>query len=462
MAKNPAQGGLFWYKQAMTQTQKTPQPLVSRSSGPLKGQVTPPGDKSISHRAIMFGGIAEGRTRVRGLLEGEDVLATVAALTAVGAKIAKEGEEWVIDGVGLQNLKESASVLDMGNSGTSARLLIGLLGARPFMSVFTGDASLCKRPMGRVIAPLEQMGLRFMSRAGGKLPLSVMGPAEVKPITYRLPVASAQVKSAVLLAGLSAKGVTTVIEPVPTRDPTERMLRHFGASIKVEKAEDGADLIKLEGRPTLVGKDITVPADISSAAFPMVAALLREGSEVRLMNVGINERRAGILHSLIEMGASITLENKREVSGEPVADLLVRGSALKGITTPETRVPSMVDEFPVLAMAAACADGVSRFCGLGELRVKESDRLTLVADGLAKCGVRVEIEGDDLIIHGTGKPPIGGATIATSLDHRIAMSFLVLGLAAQEPITIDDGSVIATSFPNFVPMMNGIGAGIGA
>ena len=445
----------------MTQTQKQPQSLISRSSGPLKGQVTPPGDKSISHRAIMFGGIAEGQTRVRGLLEGEDVLSTVAALTAVGAKVRKEGEEWIIDGVGLQNLKESASILDMGNSGTSARLLIGLLGARPFMSVFTGDASLCKRPMSRVIAPMEQMGLRFMARAGGKLPLAVMGPAEVKPITYRLPVASAQVKSAVLLAGLSANGVTTVIEPVPTRDPTERMLRYFGAKLKVEKAEDGADLIKLEGRPTLVGKEILVPADISSAAFPIVAALLREGSEVRLMNVGINERRAGILHSLLEMGADIKLENKRDLNGEPVADLFVKGSALKGITTTESRVPSMVDEFPVLAMAAACADGTSRFCGLGELRVKESDRLTLVADGLAKCGVRVQVEGDDLIIHGNGKPPAGGATIATSLDHRIAMSFLVLGMATTEPVSIDDGSVIATSFPGFVAMMNGLGARIG-
>ncbi|HAX91653.1 MAG TPA: 3-phosphoshikimate 1-carboxyvinyltransferase [Rhodospirillaceae bacterium] len=442
----------------MKQIQNTPQPLLSRQTGALCGTVTPPGDKSISHRSIMFGGIATGRTTVRGLLEGEDVLSTVAALRAVGAQITKEGDVWTIEGVGLEDLAEPPSVLDMGNSGTSARLLIGLFGARPFTTFFTGDASLCKRPMGRVIDPLTQMGATFMSRTGGKFPLAVRGADQPKAITYRLPVASAQVKSAVLLAGLSAEGVTTVIEPVPTRDPTERMLRAFGANLTIEKMVDGVDAIHLEGRPTLTGQDIIVPADISSAAFPMVAACLREGSEVRLLNVGINERRAGILFSLREMGASITLENQRDVCGEPVADILVRGGALKGATIPESRVPSMVDEYPVLAMAAACASGTSRFIGLGELRVKESDRLMLVAEGLKACGATVEIEGDDLIIHGTGKPPQGGATITTALDHRIAMSFLVLGTATAEPIAVDDGSVIATSFPNFVSMMNGLGA----
>ncbi|MDD2325897.1 MAG: 3-phosphoshikimate 1-carboxyvinyltransferase [Alphaproteobacteria bacterium] len=445
----------------MTQTHHTSVSLVAQTCGPLSGTITPPGDKSISHRSIMFGGIAQGRTRVRGLLEGEDVLSTVAALRAVGAKIAKEGEVWQIDGVGLETMAEPSGVLDMGNSGTSARLLIGLLGARPFTSFFTGDGSLCKRPMGRVTVPLEQMGLRFMSRVGGRLPLAVTGPERVQPITYRLPVASAQVKSAVLLAGLSAEGVTTVIEPVPTRDPTERMLRAFGAKLDVTKMDDGADAIALTGRPTLMGQEVQVPADISSAAFPMVAALLREGSEVRLMNVGINERRAGLLHSLLEMGADITLENKRDLCGEPVADLLVRGSVLKGATIPESRVPSMVDEYPVLAMAAACASGTSRFIGLAELRVKESDRLALVAKGLEAVGAKVEVEGDDLIIHGNGQPPRGGATIATALDHRIAMSFLVLGLATPEPIAVDDGSVIATSFPSFVELMNGLGARIG-
>ncbi len=451
----------FCYKPLMKQTTHTSQALVSRLTGALRGTVTPPGDKSISHRAIMLGGIAAGRTSVRGLLEGEDVLSTVAALRALGAQIAKEGDVWIIDGVGLDKLQEAAGVLDMGNSGTSARLLIGLLGARPFTSFFTGDASLCKRPMGRVIEPLSQMGATFMSREGGRFPLAVRGAGAPKAITYRLPVASAQVKSAVLLAGLSAEGTTTVIEPIPTRDPTERMLRAFGAQLTIEKGEDGASVIRLQGRPRLTGREIIVPADISSAAFPIVAACLRDGSKVKLMNVGINERRAGILCSLQEMGAIVLLENEREVCGEPVADILVRGSALKGVTIPASRVPSMVDEYPVLAMAAACANGTSRFIGLGELRVKESDRLMLVADGLKACGVAVEIEGDDLIIHGTGVPPRGGATIATALDHRIAMSFLVLGMATPEPIAVDDGRVIATSFPNFTTMMNDLGAKLG-
>ncbi|MGE4351982.1 MAG: 3-phosphoshikimate 1-carboxyvinyltransferase [Bdellovibrionales bacterium] len=432
--------------------------LTSRRCGALTGSVTPPGDKSISHRAIMLGAIAQGRTTVHGLLEGQDVLSTMAAMRAVGAGIAKEGEAWTIDGVGLDGLKEPAGVLDVGNSGTSVRLLIGLLGARPFTTFFTGDESLCKRPMGRVIVPLEQMGARFVSRSGGKLPLAVTGPYEPKAITYLLPVASAQVKSAVLLAGLSAPGVTTVIEPVPTRDPTERMLKHFGAKLKIEKTMDGADAIKLTGRPTLTGQDIVVPADISSAAFPMVAALLREGSEVVLRKVGVNERRAGIIESLREMGADLTMLDEARMGGEPVSDIRVRASALKGVTIPASRVPSMVDEYPILAMAAACAEGTSRFMGLGELRVKESDRLTLVALGLKACGVQVEIEADDLIIHGTGKPPKGGATVATALDHRMAMSFLVLGMATEEPVAVDDGRVIATSFPAFVGMMNELGA----
>lgn len=444
----------------MTQTEKHNKSLVSSRTGSLKGTVTPPGDKSISHRAIMLGGIAHGQTTVRGLLEGEDVLSTVAAMRAVGAHIQKVDDTWIIDGVGLENLREPEGFLDVGNSGTSVRLLIGLFGGRPFTSFFTGDASLCKRPMGRVIMPLEQMGARFMNRGGGKLPLAVMGPSELKPITYLLPVASAQVKSAVLLAGLSAPGVTTVIEPVPTRDPTERMLRHFGAQLKIEKTPDGADAIKLTGRPQLTGQEVLVPADISSAAFPLVAALLHEESSVTLMNVGVNARRAGILTSLQEMGADLTLTNERDLCGEPVADLVVKGSRLKGITIPASRVPVMVDEYPVLAMAAACAEGTSRFMGLGELRVKESDRLTLVAEGLKACGVQVEVEADDLIVHGTGKPPQGGVTVKTALDHRMAMSFLVLGMATAEPVSVDDGSVIATSFPGFVSMMNNLGAKI--
>ncbi|NTU76582.1 MAG: 3-phosphoshikimate 1-carboxyvinyltransferase [Alphaproteobacteria bacterium] len=437
-----------------------PQPLISRRSGPLSGAVTPPGDKSISHRSIMLGGLARGTTTVRGLLEGEDVLSTVAALRKLGADIAKEGDVWRIVGAGLDGLREPDDVLDLGNSGTSARLLMGLLGTRPFTSFFTGDASLRKRPMARVIAPLEEMGAHFMSCASGRLPLAVQGAAEPKAIAYRLPMPSAQVKSAVLLAGLSAAGTTTVIESVPTRDHSERMLRHFGAQLVVEKTLEGAEAISLTGRPQLTGQEIIVPADISSAAFPLVAALLRPQSRLTLLNVGMNPRRAGLVQTLQEMGAKIQLANLREACGEPVADLQVEASELKGVTVPAERAPSMIDEYPALAMAAACAAGTTRMRGLGELRVKESDRLALVAEGLKACGTRLDIEGDDLIVYGAGKPPQGGATIATALDHRIAMSFLVLGTATAEPIKIDDGRPIATSFPGFVGMMNALGAGI--
>jgi 3-phosphoshikimate 1-carboxyvinyltransferase len=432
------------------------QPLISRSTGPLKGDITPPGDKSISHRAIMLGGIAEGVTTVRGLLEGEDVLCTVEALKALGATIAKQGDVWRIEGVGVQGMKPPAHILDMGNSGTAARLLMGLLAGRPFTSSFTGDASLCKRPMGRVMTPLEQMGATFESN-GGKMPLSVTGAAEPTPITYRLPVASAQVKSAILLSGLSAEGVTTVIEASPTRDHSENMLRGFGADVRTTKQADGADTISITGKPKLVGRDIVVPADPSSAAFPLVAALLRPGSQVMLRHVGINPRRAGLIETLREMGASIGLGDRRVEGGEPVADLAVSGSALKGIDVPPDRAPSMIDEYPILAVAAACATGTTRMRGLHELRVKESDRLALMADGLQRCGVKVEIDGDDLIVHGMGRPPQGGAAVETAMDHRIAMSFLVLGMAALEPVGIDDSAFIATSFPGFVVMMNGLG-----
>jgi 3-phosphoshikimate 1-carboxyvinyltransferase len=438
----------------------SPQPLVSSTSGPLCGTITPPGDKSISHRSVMLGGIAKGTTTVKGLLEGEDVLHTVAALRALGAKIEKTGDTWRIEGTGLNGLKQPAEKLDMGNSGTSARLLIGLFGARPLTCTFTGDASLCKRPMGRVITPLEQMGAKFESQPGGRMPLTVTGPLQPTPIAYKLPVASAQVKSAVLLAGLSANGTTTVIESIPTRDHTEHMLRQFGANLTIERTPDSAEAISVTGPTQLKGQDIIVPADISSAAFPLVAALIRPGSELVLNNIGINPRRAGLIVTLQEMGADVTLRNEREACGEPVADLIVKAGALKGITVPNHRAPSMIDEYPILAMAAACAIGTTRMCGLGELRVKESDRLALVADGLKACGANVDIEGDDLIVHGAGQPPRGGATIATAMDHRIAMSFLVLGMATSSPITIDDSRMIATSFPGFVTMMNGVGAGL--
>ena len=405
----------------------------------------------------MLGGIAEGETVIHGLLEGEDVLCTVAALQALGAIIHKTADSvWHIKGVGLGRLKQPAHVLDMGNSGTAARLLIGLLSGCPFTSSFTGDASLCKRPMGRVTDPLSGMGAVFKT-SDGKLPLEVTGALHPTPLHYRLPVASAQVKSAILLAGLSAEGITTVIESTPTRDHSENMLRHFGATVTVTRETDGSDVISLTGKPHLVGQTLTVPGDPSSAAFPLVAALLHQGSHVTLHNVGLNPRRAGLIDTLIEMGAHILINNRRDESGEPVGDLVIEGSLLRGITVPAARAPSMIDEYPILAVAAACALGTTRMCGLGELRVKESDRLALMADGLRRCGVAVAVENDDLIVHGTGKPPAGGNSVATAMDHRIAMSFLVLGSTTEQPVTIDDGRFIATSFPQFTSMMNALG-----
>ncbi|MDX2027817.1 MAG: 3-phosphoshikimate 1-carboxyvinyltransferase [Alphaproteobacteria bacterium] len=437
-----------------------PQPLTSSRSKPLKGEITPPGDKSISHRAVMLGGIAEGTTEIHGLLEGEDVLCTVDALIALGAEVSKDSNSvWRIKGRGLEGLREPAQIFNMGNSGTAARLLMGLLAGRPFNSSFTGDASLCKRPMGRVITPLEQMGVSFASEQG-RMPLTLTGAKKPKPIAYHLPVASAQVKSAILLAGLSAEGTTTVIESIPTRDHSENMLRCFGVDIKIEKQADGAEAISVTGPAQLRAQTIHVPADPSSAAFPLVAALLNPGSQITLRGVGLNPRRTGLFTTLQEMGGKISILNRREEGGEPVGDLVVEGSALKGVTVPPERAPSMIDEYPILGMAAACAQGTTRMLGLGELRVKESDRLALVADGLQRCGVKLEIQGDDLIIHGTGKPPQGGTTVATAMDHRIAMSFLVLGGVTEKPVTIDDGSFITTSFPRFISLMNRLGADI--
>ncbi len=437
-------------------------PLRSSSAGALTGTVRVPGDKSISHRALMFGALAIGETVVHGLLEGEDVLHTAAAMRALGAQ-AERGADgvWRIRGVGVGGLREAAQVLDMGNSGTAARLLVGLVAGHPITSFFTGDASLNKRPMARVITPLEQMGASFVGRAGGRLPLAVIGSADLVPITYRLPVPSAQVKSAVLLAGLNTAGTTTVIETEPTRDHSELMLRHFGATVTTERTGDGALAVSITGQPELTGREIFVPADPSSAAFPVVAALLRPGSEVLLRDVGMNPHRTGLYATLVEMGADIAFENRRDQAGEPVADLRVRGGALKGVVVPADRAPSMIDEYPVLAAAAACAEGKTVMLGLKELRVKESDRLAMVAEGLTRCGVTVEGGADDsLTVHGTGKPPKGGATVATAMDHRIAMSFLVLGTASAEPVRVDDGTFIETSFPGFVRLMNGLGAKI--
>jgi len=434
-----------------------PIPYISTKSGPLKGTVAIPGDKSISHRSLMFGGIAKGRTVIHGLLEGEDVLNTAAAMRAMGAAIAKNADgTWTAEGVGIGNLKSPAEPMEMGNSGTSTRLLAGLVAGHPIAAKFTGDASLTKRPMGRIITPLESMGAKFDSSEGGKLPMTVHGAEQVKSIEYKLPVASAQVKSAILLAGLRGDGVTTVIETKPTRDHSENMLRHFGVSLDVQQIGGGAEAIHLKGGQHMIaGADIFVPSDPSSAAFPAVAAALCDGSDVLLPRIGMNPRRNGIFLCLKEMGADIEFLNERIEAGEPVADIRVRGGKmLQGITVPESRVPSMIDEFPILFVAASFANGTTRATGLEELRVKESDRLAMMAKGLEACGVKLEMGEDNLTIHGNGKAPNGGAIIETALDHRIAMSFLVMGLASAEPVRIDDANPIKTSFPSFVDLIN--------
>jgi 3-phosphoshikimate 1-carboxyvinyltransferase len=435
-------------------------PLSSAKARALSGRVAIPGDKSVSHRALIFGAIAVGTTRVGGLLEGEDVLNTARALRRLGAQIERGADGiWIVHGVGIGGLAEPDAVLDLGNSGTGARLLMGLVATHPFTSFFTGDASLCRRPMGRVTGPLTQMGARFVSRDGARLPLAVLGTKEPLPIEYRLPVPSAQVKSAVLLAGLNAPGETSVIEPEPTRDHTENLLRHFGATVAVADGKDGRR-ITVTGQPELVASDLTVPGDPSSAAFPLVAALLVPGSAVTLAGVGLNPLRTGLFETLREMGADLTYENRRVEGGEPIADIVVKAGALNGVTVPAERAPRMIDEYPILGVAAAFASGRTVMHGLKELRVKESDRLAAMAQGLEACGVKVAVEGDTLTVDGTGTPPAGGAAIAARLDHRIAMSFLVLGMAAQAATRIDDGATIETSFPGFVALMNGIGAGI--
>jgi len=436
-----------------------PVPLSARApSGPLRGEIRAPGDKSISHRALMLGGLAVGETTIHGLLEGEDVLRTAAAMRAMGAEVSRDDAgTWRVHGRGIGGLAEPSDVLDMGNAGTGTRLLMGVVATHPFVSFFSGDASLRSRPMARVTKPLEQMGARFVGREGGRLPTVVIGTARPVPITYRLPVASAQVKSAIILAGLNTPGRTTVVEPEPTRDHTELMLRHFGVDVTVEPGPDG-DRVSVAGQPEITGRVVRVPGDPSSAAFPIVAALLVPGSEVTIRDVGLNPRRTGIIDTLLEMGADIRVEGRRVEAGEPVGDLVVRASALRGIEVPAARAPSMIDEYLVLSVAASCASGRTVMRGLSELRVKESDRLAAIARGLAACGVRAEVDGDDLAVHGCGGPPPGGATIATKLDHRIAMSFLVMGMAARAPVAIDDASPIETSFPGFRGLMAGLGA----
>jgi 3-phosphoshikimate 1-carboxyvinyltransferase len=435
-------------------------PLTSGTAGALNGRVRVPGDKSMSHRALILGSLAIGRSRVSGLLEGEDVLRTAAAMGAMGAMLARGADgTWSIDGVGIGGLAEPDDVLDLGNSGTGARLLMGVVAAHDITAFFTGDASLRRRPMRRVAEPLSRMGARIVARDGGRFPLALTGAASPLPIEYRVPVPSAQVKSAVLLAGLGAPGATTVIEPEATRDHSERMLRHFGADVTVT-ADGHGRRIRLEGQPELRAADFTVPGDPSSAAFPMVAALLMPGSQVVIEGVGVNPLRTGLFDTLREMGADLTLGNERVAGGEPIADLAVRHARLRGVEVPAERAPRMIDEYPVLAVAAAFARGRTVMHGLAELRVKESDRLGAIAQGLEACGVKLWVSGDTLAVEGADAPPLGGAAIATRLDHRIAMAFLVLGMAARQPTRIDDGETIGTSFPGFVTLMNGLGANI--
>lgn len=442
-----------------------PRPHIARPApGALNGACRVPGDKSISHRALIFGALAVGETEVSGLLEGEDVLRTAAAMRAMGAQVQRVGASeqglasWRVRGVGVGGFAEPADVLDMGNAGTGARLVMGLVASHPFTAIFTGDASLRRRPMGRVITPLQQMGAQFVGRQGGRLPLAVVGTGQPLPISYELPVASAQVKSAVLLAGLNAPGHTQVIEREATRDHTENLLRHFGADVRVEKTPGNGRVVTLVGQPELRAARIDVPGDPSSAAFPVVAALLVPGSQVVVQGVGMNPLRTGLFDTLRDMGADITYANPRDQGGEPVADIVVKASRLKGIEVPPERAPSMIDEYPILFVAAACADGDTVVRGAKELRVKESDRLAAMARALAANGVALEELDDGLIIHGTGRPPEGGATVATELDHRIAMSALVLGLVARQGVMVDDVGMIDTSFPGFVALMRALGA----
>jgi 3-phosphoshikimate 1-carboxyvinyltransferase len=436
-----------------------PTPLEARSSGSLSGKVRVPGDKSISHRSLILGALAVGETRVSGLLEGEDVLNTAKSMRALGARVERAGPfAWTVAGVGVAGFAAPAAPLDFGNSGTGCRLVMGAVAGCPVTAVFDGDASLRSRPMRRVLDPLELMGAKVgASKEGGRLPLTLQGARDPLPITYRTPVASAQIKSAVLLAGLAAPGVTTVIESEASRDHTELMLRHFGADIVSEKEGSHGRKISLTGQPELHGAEVVVPADPSSAAFPIVAALIVEGSDIVLSDVMTNPLRTGLFTTLREMGASIEQSGVRGDAGEPMAQFRVRGSKLRGVEVPPERAPSMIDEYLVLAVAASFAEGTTIMRGLQELRVKESDRLAATADMLRVNGVRVEISGDDLIVEGKGHVP-GGGLVATHMDHRIAMSALVMGLASDKPVKADDTAFIATSFPDFIPMMRSLGA----
>ena len=435
-------------------------PMTASKSGPLTGTALVPGDKSISHRALIFGAMALGETRITGLLEGQDVLDTARAMQAFGATVTQAGPgSWSVQGVGVGGFSEPADVIDCGNSGTGVRLIMGCMATTAMTATFTGDASLRKRPMGRVTEPLSLFGAQAYGRQGGRLPMTVVGASDPRPVRYALPVASAQVKSAVLLAGLNAPGQTVVIEREPTRDHSERMLLGFGAALTVERTAEG-NVITLTGRPSLTAQSVAVPRDPSSAAFPVCAALLVEGSDILVPGVSQNLTRNGLYLTLVEMGADITFQNPRLEGGEPVADLRVRFTGdMKGIEVPPERAPSMIDEYPVLSVEAACATGRTVMRGVKELRVKESDRIDAMARGLEACGVRIEEDEDTLIVHGMGAGNVpGGAVCKTHIDHRIAMSFLVLGMAAKKPVSVDDASPIATSFPLFEGLMAGLGA----
>jgi 3-phosphoshikimate 1-carboxyvinyltransferase len=436
-----------------------PTPLEARSSGPLAGKARVPGDKSISHRALILGALAVGETRISGLLEGEDVLNTAKGMRALGASVQRTGDfAWSVRGVGVAGFAEPEVPLDFGNSGTGCRLVMGAVAGCPITAIFDGDASLRGRPMRRVLDPLELMGARVgASGQGGRLPLTLDGARDPLPILYRTPVASAQIKSAVLLAGLAAPGITTVIETEASRDHTELMLKHFGAQIVSTREGSHGRKIALTGQPELRGADVVVPADPSSAAFPIVAALIVEGSDIVLSDVMTNPLRTGLFTTLREMGASIEESGVRGDAGEPMAQFRVRASKLRGVEVPPERAPSMIDEYLVLAVAAAFAEGTTIMRGLHELRVKESDRLEATAAMLRVNGVKVEISGDDMIVEGKGHVQ-GGGLVATHMDHRIAMSALVMGLAADKPVKVDDTAFIATSFPDFIPMMRSLGA----
>ncbi|WP_349295722.1 3-phosphoshikimate 1-carboxyvinyltransferase (plasmid) [Thioclava sp. 'Guangxiensis'] len=435
--------------------------MSSQKCGPLSGVAEVPGDKSISHRALILGALSVGETKITGLLEGEDVLDTAKAMRAFGATVTQHGAgEWSVQGVGVGGFAEPEQVIDCGNSGTGVRLIMGCMATSDITATFTGDGSLRKRPMGRVTDPIALFGAQSYGRQGGRLPMTVVGAADPAPVTYTTPMASAQVKSAVLLAGLNAPGQTVVIEKVATRDHTERMLRGFGADVTVEDTPEGHK-ITLQGRPELVAQTVAVPRDPSSAAFPVCAALIVPGSDIMVPGVSQNPTRNGLFTTLKEMGGDIEFLNEREEGGEPVADLRVRHSALHGIEVPEERAASMIDEYPVLSVVAAFATGTTVMKGVHELRVKESDRIDAMARGLEANGVSIEEDEDTLIVHGMGQDGVpGGGVAATHLDHRIAMSFMIMGLAAQKPVSVDDGSPIATSFPIFEPLLNGLGAKI--